>query len=186
MEWEKLFEGLAACAALAGAWTDVRTHRIPNRLTLSWGLAGLALHLVLGGAAGLADGGVRGLLPGVSAGLAWTLAGFAAALPSLLLWLLGALKAGDIKLYMAAGLIGGWKFCLGMEVYSVLIGGIAAAAVMASRRSGRRALKRLWLYGLTLLLTRRFVMYQGDSESYFSYGCMIAAGAMAAALRPLF
>lgn len=186
MEWENLFKGLAVCAALAGGWSDARTHKIPNRLTVSFALAGLALRLVLGGAAGFIESGARGLLLGVPAGFAQSLAGFAAALPMLLFWFLGALKAGDIKLYMAAGIIGGWRFCLDMEVYSVLIGGIAAAAVMVSRKSGRRALKRLWLYGMNLLLTRRFVMYQGDEESYFPYGCMIGAGAVAAALRPMF
>lgn len=186
MEWEKLLEGLAVCAALAGGWSDARTHKIPNRLTVSFALAGLGLHLVPGGAAGLMDGGGLGFLLGISAGAAQSLAGFAAALPTLLFWLLGALKAGDIKLYMAAGIIGGWKFCLSMEVYSMLIGGAAAAVIMVSRKSGRRALKRLWLYGLNLLLTRRFVMYQGEGESYFPYGCVIGAGALAAALRPMF
>lgn len=96
----------------------------------------------------------------------------------ILLWLLGALKAGDVKLYMAVGALGGWRFALSVMVSSILIGGAAAVCIMLARKSGRRSIKKLWVYACNLFLTREFHTYQSDDASYFCFGVCIAAGAV--------
>ncbi len=155
---------LALATACIGAWNDGKTHRIPNRLTIPAAAAGLLLHLVLGGPAGFLDG-----MKGLGMGAVF-----------ILLWLMVALKAGDVKLYMAIGALGGWKFCLNTEIYSILVGGSAALFFMLIRKSGRRSLKNLWNYGINLILTRKFYLYEGEQDSYFCFGWCIAVGALLA------
>lgn len=179
------FQILAAIAATAGAWTDFKTHKIPNRLTVTCFGVGIILRLVIGICMGITAGSGWQIVLTTGRILADGAAGFAIGCLGLLLWFLGALKAGDVKLYMALGVIGGWRFCLNTEILSILIGGAAAFFVMIFRKNGREALKRLWLYGKGLLLTRTYRKYEGTSSSYFCFGCFIAAGAWAALLYPV-
>lgn len=167
MNW--IFPTLALAVACAGAWADFKTHKIPNRLTMAAMGGGLILRLIIGG------------LPGLLSGLA----GFCMAAVFVILWLAGALKAGDIKLYMAVGVLGGWRLCLNAAVYSILLGGLAGLAVMLARKSGRQALNRLKQYFIHLFLTRKFYMYQGDQSSYFCFGVCIAAGTLAAVFKQI-
>lgn len=179
------FQILAAVAATAGAWTDYRTHKIPNRLTVYCLGLGIALRLAAGIWMGVCAGGGWRIFTATGKVLADGAAGFAAGCVCILLWLLGALKAGDVKLYMALGMIGGWRFCVNTEILSILIGGAAAFVVMILRKSGRDSLKRLWIYGKELILTRSYRRYEGGSSSYFCFGGMIAAGAWTALLYPV-
>lgn len=155
----KIFAVLTACA---GAVMDFKTHKIRNKLTGNAMWIGLTAHFLLNGTGGMRDS-FWGILTGSS---------------FILLWMLGALKAGDVKLYMAIGAMGGWRFALSSMVYSVLIGGIAAVCVMIFRKNGRRSLKNLCTYGWNLFLTRKFHTYEGDEDSYFCFGICIAAGAI--------
>ena len=89
------------------------------------------------------------------------------------------LKAGDVKLYMALGAFGGWKFCACTMIMSVLAGGAAASVLMVVRKTGRTAFRRLKLYVINLIYTKQFRPYQPeDQNSYFSFGCCILAGAL--------
>lgn len=159
---------LAVLVACAGAMTDYKTHKIPNKLTVNALLAGLLLNLLLEGGQGLL-GSALGALAGFS---------------FILLWCLGALKAGDVKLYIAIGALGGWKFGLNSMIDSILIGGIAAVVVMVFRKSGRKSLKNLRNYAVNLILTRKFHTYEGEESAYFCFGFCIAAGAVAALVLP--
>lgn len=94
------FVPLLVCLGLA-AVIDVRSRRIPNWLTFGLILAGLSRAIVAGGGAGLAHA-ATGMLAGAA--------------PALVLFSLGALGGGDVKLL--AG-IGAW------------VGGPAALAVFA-------------------------------------------------------
>lgn len=173
------FQILAAAAATAAAWIDFRTHKIPNRLIVAClGIGGI-LRLTAGIWMGISAGGGGQTVFTAGSFLTDGALGFAVGCIGILLWFLGALKAGDVKLYMAIGAIGGWRFCLNTEIFSILIGGAAAFLVMLFRKNGRESLKRLWLYGKLLILTRTYHKYEGASSSYFCFGCMIAAGAWA-------
>lgn len=151
--------GFAAC-------TDLKYHKIYNKLTIPAILAGLAFNLAFNGLGGLLDG-----LLGILTGFLF-----------IVLWMLGMLKAGDVKLYMAIGAITGWRFCGYVMIFSILIGGVAAAFLMAIRKTGRASARRLKEYLLCLLYIRKFTAYQPEEQSaYFSFGCCIFAGALASA-----
>ena len=103
---------MPALAALlcAAAVFDLRTRRIPNALVGTGVAAGLAGHLWLGG----------------GAGLAWSLAGAAAALPLLLLYAARLFGAGDVKLLMAVGALAGPAFLPWTLLGAVFAGGVFA------------------------------------------------------------
>lgn len=159
---------VAVLIACVGAAMDFKTHKILNKLTVPSVLAGLILNLLFGGLAGLWNGFLGALV------------GFT----FILLWMLGALKAGDVKLYMAIGALGGWRFGLNTMIFSILIGGVAALGVMLARKTGRIALKNLWNYIKNLFLTRKFHTYEGTESAYFCFGACIAIGAIAALILP--
>ena len=160
-----IFYGAALITAGLGAAMDLRTHKIPNRLTIWSGAAALACSLVLDGPGGL----LRGL------------GGLLFSCLYLAFWIFGALKAGDIKLYMAIGAWAGWRFSLYTLAGSFLAGGAAALFVMIRRKDGWAALGRLRVYLENLVMYRTFYRYQpGAKEGYFCFGVCIFAGALAA------
>ena len=97
------------------AWLDVRTRRIPNSLTVSGFLMGVAVHTVIGG-----WHGVLASLEGAGLGL----------LILLPLVLLRGLGAGDWKLMGAVGaFLGPWGMLIVLFV-SVLVSGVMAVLTM--------------------------------------------------------
>lgn len=155
----------AVLAAGYGAFTDIKDHKIYNKLTLLLIPAGFLTNLLLYGISGLKN----------------SLGGFLLGISFVLFWLMGMLKAGDIKLYMAIGALAGWRFCGTVLVASIFVGGIASVCVMMVRKSGKASLKRLGIYLVNLFYTRQFHMYQPEEENaYFSFGCCIFAGTLVA------
>lgn len=146
-----------------GAFTDLRYHKIYNKQTMSGIAAGLLLHMILGGTEGLIDS-LLGLLLGTS---------------FILVWILGMLKAGDVKLYMAIGALAGWRFCGYTMIYSILFGGAAAVFVMVSRKKGKESFLRVKTYLMNLMYLRQFRRYQPEEErAYFSFGGCIFVGTL--------
>ncbi|MGN0158806.1 MAG: prepilin peptidase [Brotaphodocola sp.] len=163
---ECFFYLAANVIAAFGAFTDLKYHKIYNKLTFPSMAAGLAFRLIFFGISGLKIS-LFGILMGTVFGI---------------FWILGMLKAGDIKLYMALGAFGGWRFCGYTMIYSVLTGGIVALCLMVIRKSGRESLERLKIYILHLFYTKRFMTYKPVSEKgYFSFGCCIFVGSVMAA-----
>lgn len=168
MMYIQILQLAAVLLAGYGAFTDFMHHRIYNKQTMPGIAAGILLHIVFGGAGGFLD----------------SLLGFLLGTSFMLVWILGMLKAGDVKLYMSIGALAGWKFCGYTMIYSILLGGAAAAWVMISRKSGRESLKRVRTYLLNLMCTRQFRRYQPEKNSgYFSFGCCIFGGALIAVWR---
>lgn len=167
MGWNNLLIYLAVILVTGiGAYMDLKNHKIYNKLTMPSILLGMAYHLLTGGLKGLA-----GSLIGVLVGFTFAI-----------FWILGMLKAGDVKLYMAVGAIAGWRFCGYTMIGSVLIGGIAAFFFLITRKMWRASWQRLKDYLICLLVTRRFVPYRPEEQNaYFSFGTCIFAGALAAA-----
>ena len=118
--------------AVAGAacWFDVRTRRIPNRLTFPAAALGLV-------AATVAHGGHGSVASG--AGL---LVGLALFFP---LFVLKGLGAGDVKLMGALGAWLGTSTTLGVAFYTSLAGGVLALALIVRHRYSRQAVQNLWL-----------------------------------------
>lgn len=159
---------LLALVALLGAavFTDLRERRIPNKLTLSGFLVGLAIGTVMEGGPPLAA------LAG--AGLA-----LAVALPFVAL---GGLGGGDAKLLIAVGAFVGPGGLLSVALYGGLAGGILAAGSAIRRgmivpvllNSGR-----LFVHLITLgRHGERFALDSPRAQSV-PYGLAIAAGALA-------
>lgn len=102
----------ALCVAVVATVSDIRTHRVPNRLTLGAALAGLLYH-----------GTVTGQLADSAGG--W-LAGLLVFLP---VFLLGALGGGDVKLVAALGAWLGIGPVLKAAAYGAVAGGVLALVV---------------------------------------------------------
>ena len=117
---------------LAGiaCWFDVRTRRIPNRLTFPAAALGIA-------AATAAHGG-----SGALASAAGLFVGLMLFFP---LFALKGLGAGDVKLMGALGAWVGATMVLGVAFYTALAGGVLAIALIVRHRYGGQAVRNLWL-----------------------------------------
>src|SRR5215475_1810975 len=113
---------------LAAVW-DWRTRKIPNWLTVSGAVSGLAIHSVLSGWHGFVFG----------------LAGMGLALALLLpLVYLRALGAGDWKLMGAVGSFLGWRLFLMVLLGSIFVAGAMAVAQMVRASRVSETFKNLW------------------------------------------
>jgi len=121
--------GLAVALALAAGWTDWRSRRIPNWLTVSGFVAGVLANSLAGG------------WPGLKSSLLGAGLGLALLLPFVLLRALGA---GDWKLAGALGACVGWQAMLDLLVGSVFIAGLMALALVIYKGRIRQTLRNLW------------------------------------------
>jgi prepilin peptidase CpaA len=129
-------------ATFAAAVSDVRSFRIPNRLTLTLLLGGLAYQLAVGGLAGLGTG-VLGVL-----------AGFALLVP---FHVAGGLGAGDVKLLAAVGAWLGAALTFRVFVASAFGAGLYAVVLLLVTGRGaqlRDHLQLLWVRVALLDITR--------------------------------
>lgn len=110
-----------AGASVCAGWSciyDVRERRIPNRITFPALLAGIALHAMFGGWAGLANSLGAALLGG---GI------------FLMLYLAGGLGAGDVKLMAAVGCFVGVDLLPSTLLWTVGFGAVASLGVALYR-----------------------------------------------------
>src|SRR5712675_987614 len=107
-----LASSASLCAILAVAvHGDIRSHRIPNSLSLSALVAGLAFQLVEHG------------LQGVTSGLLGAGVGLACFAP---FYVCRAMGAGDVKLLAAVGAVLGPQGAFLAAVFALLAGGLGA------------------------------------------------------------
>jgi prepilin peptidase CpaA len=149
----------------AAAWTDYRSRRIPNLLTVTGLAAALALRAVVGPGA-ILDGLVGALLA------------FVLTLP---LIVLGVMGGGDAKLLIAIGGFMGPRNFLTAAVLIAIIGGM-----MAVVDSGRRGVLLPVLYNCGQIMKHWATLgRRGANRSFASvgaltipYGIAIAVGAL--------
>lgn len=121
---EILVTGQYVCSALAlgcsllACITDVRKRVIPNWLTLSSAALGLLLHYKLGGWTGLSSSLAAGLIAGAF---------------FLVLYMVGGMGAGDVKLIAAVGFLNGLPSMMLLLVVTALSGGVFALALALRR-----------------------------------------------------
>lgn len=104
---------------LAAAVFDVLYRRIPNWLTVSGVVFGIAINTVIGSP----EGGLLFSLAGLAVGF-----GIYA-----LLYALRAMGAGDVKLMAAVGALVGWERWFGIFFITALIGGVMALILVLAR-----------------------------------------------------
>ncbi|AZN43002.1 A24 family peptidase [Paenibacillus albus] len=117
--------------------SDIRSMRIPNKLTVSFLGAGVLYHLIAEG------------LNGVGYSLLGALAGL---LPLLILYALRGIGAGDVKFFAALGALIGAVNVLHVLTSSVLYGGLLGVLMLAFNKTPR---KRLMLGIVSVLVTSK-------------------------------
>jgi prepilin peptidase CpaA len=149
----------------AAAWTDYRSRRIPNALTVAGLAAALLLRAVLGPEA-ILDGLVGALLA------------FVLTLPLLML---GVMGGGDAKLLIAIGAFMGPRHFLWAAVLIAIIGGM-----MAVLDAGRRGVLLPVLFNCGQIMKHWATFGRRGANRSFAtvgaltipYGIAIAAGAL--------
>src|SRR6266853_3960799 len=150
----------------AAAWSDLRTKRIPNWITVSGAAVGLGLHIAYGGASGAMQS-----LAGAALGLAIFLGLYAA----------GGMGAGDVKLFGAVGAFAGPQALIMVFVFTGLLGGIAGVALALWRGRLRQTLSRTaeLLTGVSRLRWKQVRAASMASDSLrLPYGAVIAGGTL--------
>ncbi len=144
-------------------YTDLKHRVIPNRLTLPACLAGMGYHV---------------WRTGISDGLLFSIAGFAAGFAVLLVpFLLGGMGGGDVKLVAAAGSWIGTAAVLHLVLYGAVVGGLIAAW-MIYKRSGIRGIKEVFL-GLFLDILGRQRPRVDSGNPRLPYSLPLAIGFVA-------
>src|SRR2546430_9943523 len=153
---------------LFAAVYDVRQRRIPNWLTVSGILTGLALNAFL--------------YP-VWRGLKSGLLGFALAFGIYFaLYAVHAMGAGDVKLMGAVGALVGWQNWFGIFVITSLVGGLMALIVVLARK---RLLKTIFNVGFIFnemksgrpaYLSREELDVKNPKSMGLPHGAVIAVG----------
>jgi prepilin peptidase CpaA len=164
---EKYFLVGAVLVALMGAVIDVRSARIPNRLTYTALPAALMLRTAVLGLSGLKSGALGMLVAG---GL------------FLLLFVLGAMGGGDMKLMAAVGAWVGSTQVVMLILAAALAGGILAIGrIIFSNAVGQtlRNIMHLICYRLTSgLQPHPELNVQSSGSQRVPFGVAIAVGAL--------
>src|SRR5260370_22371070 len=136
---------LIAVVAIAAIY-DMRFRRIPNWLVLAGLIIGIGLNAFLPEASGNNS---------EWKGLVFSLKGFAFAFVIYFpLYLLRGMGAGDVKLMAAIGSIVGWRNWLGIFIITAIVGGLAAVALLVSRKRLGKGLSNVGYLILELLSFR--------------------------------
>lgn len=114
---------------LVVAFYDLRERRIPNFLVFPAMLVGVLIHLLAGGG-GLHGQGEYGRLTG----LVGLVAGF---LLLLIPYVVGGMKAGDVKFLMAIGALAGWSGAVRILLAAVLFYPVMALFYVVRERKAR-------------------------------------------------
>ena len=145
---------------------DVKSGRIPNWLTFPLMTMGLGYHLVMQGTAGLVFS-TSGMCIGFCL--------------FIILYLMGGMGAGDVKLMSGIGSLIGPGNVLYAAFYTAIAGGVYALLVLIILRRGRRILSRYWIMAMTFVRTGRFAYMpkpEGEVTPVLKYGIAITAGTL--------
>jgi prepilin peptidase CpaA len=161
----------AVLLALIGCWTDLRSRRIPNWLTVPAFVVGVVANAVLGG------------LSGLKTSLLGALVGLGLLLPFVLLRSLGA---GDWKLAGALGAFAGPNLLVDLLLLSVFVAGVMAAVLVISKGRVRQTLRNIG-HILVSLVTFRLpghrVSLDNPASLKVPYGAALAISVLFYAVR---
>ena len=153
------------------AVTDLKYHRIHNILTLPAVLLGFFANFLLYG------------LPGISKSALGFAVGFGL---FFLIYLMGGMGGGDVKLIGAIGAIKGFPFVLWAICYSAFVGGMIAIAIMIWRGILWQTVKSLFRFLYTCIVPWYKVEFPDKNRSVkIPYGFAISLGTFWAMLLTL-
>lgn len=114
------------------------------------------------------------------------LAGFACSfILGILLWRIGAIRAGDAKFMWTVGVLKGWKHFLFSMAYSILAGGVIGIFVILVKKDGKRRMKRLWRYLETIFLQKKVFQYEAEEPEEFPFSIPLAVGCLLEYFYPI-
>lgn len=149
--------------------SDLRTYRIRNTITYGFMLSGLISNLITDGMKGMLFSLQGMLLPAICL---------------LLVYIMRAIGAGDVKLLSAVGAAMGPGFILDAMICTFMCGGVMAALLILIRRNGIERLRQLMLYAQSCLLSMKLLEYSDIREkadgSKFHFSLAVASGTAAA------
>jgi prepilin peptidase CpaA len=154
--------GLAVVLALIAGWTDWRSRRIPNWLTVPGFLVGVLANVLTSGRDGL-----KASLLGAGLGLV-------VLLPFVLLRSLGA---GDWKLAGALGAFVGWQALANLLMGSVFVAGVMALGLVIYKRRFKETMRnigRLLASMLTFRMPGAEVSLDNPQSLKVPYGVALA------------
>ena len=156
-----LFSFLAVAGIL-----DFRFKRIPNTLTIAMALSGLVIAAFSGWE------GMRSSILGFLFGL----------LAGIIIWLMGGFKAGDAKLFAAAGAVNGISNLAYIYAWSFASAAIAGAIYLIRKRELIQRMLLLWHYFKGMVLQRKLSAYPAGShgESNLPFAFFVFCGAVIA------
>lgn len=132
---------LTAVLLVAG-FTDWRSGRIPNWLTLPAMLGGLVFWLIVGA---IMNDELSHWYMAKQSGFALA----CALVPMAVLYAAGGLGGGDVKLMGVVGALSAdWRCVLATAMYGFIVAGLMAIALMVRRRIVLRTLRRIFAAGL--------------------------------------
>ena len=155
---------------VAAAAYDIPYRRIPNWLTASGALAGIAMNMFL----------YEGW-PGLRLAFGGLAVGFGI---YFMLYAIRAMGAGDVKLMAAVGAMVGWQDWVAIFLITAIIGGFASLTLMTLRG---RVKKTLWNVGFVLTemksgraayLTNEELDVRSARAVGLPHGAVIAAGTL--------
>lgn len=107
------------------------------------------------------------------------LAGFGSALISgILLWKLGAVRAGDAKFLWCIGVIKGFRAFWLTLACALLAGGVIALGILLAKRDARQRYSRLWNHVKGIFLTRSYSRYEAEKPQEFPFSIPLAIGCL--------
>ncbi len=160
---------LLCLVLLWAAWSDVRTGRVPNWLTLGSIALGLAHWSIALGQRGA---------------VASALAMAAGLVPLALIFAMGGLGGGDVKLMGAVGALSAdWRVVLGCAVYAFLIAALWAVVLMLRNRIVKQTFARI--FGAMLFLLARAKPDLTTQSPRIPFAAALCVGGILAGLERL-
>ncbi|MFC7681257.1 prepilin peptidase [Paenibacillus sp. GCM10028914] len=140
-------------------FTDVRHMKIPNLLTMPAIVIGLIYHAATSGWEGVVFS-IKGIVGGF--------------IVVLIMYFIGAVGAGDVKLFGGIGAWCGLWFTLQAIVYSVLFAGLIGLFILMWRRETFKRLRKMIGNVAGVFIFRSLTPWKNSKEDHLRFPFMIA------------
>lgn len=158
--WNIIIHGVLVVSLIIAVVTDYRTRRIPNTVTLSMIVAGVALNAINAGNKG-STMAFLGILVGIGV--------------FLLPFFMGGIGAGDVKLMAGIGALKGPYFVFVVFIITALAGGVIALIRLVANRDERSAV-RSRLRATVVSITTGVKQQPEEAPSAIPYALCIVIG----------